>query len=81
MNHTASSIYDSETYDDFPTYVWNENFDVYQFSEDIDNCNSSSWDKVKGAICTKLRIPSRLAGCKFFPLGLVGSWIFADKMT
>jgi len=78
MNQTASLAYDTETYDDFPNYDWNENFDIDGFARTIENYNENIWTSVKDAICGKLGINSRRSGCKpsfapFLPLDTVAN--------
>jgi len=54
--------HDTCTYDEYPSYSWNENFDIDQFAQALDHSNTSHWDKVKSAICRKLGIPETLGG-------------------
>lgn len=60
----SSMAYDPDTYDDIPTYEWDENFDVGNFERTILQYNDRLWTLVRQAICTKLSIPIRMTGCK-----------------
>lgn len=68
MNQTASLAYDSDTYDDFPNYKWDERFNVDIFAENIDTHNIELWAKVKEAICGKLNTAGRWVGCELLLL-------------
>lgn len=71
MGSTASLVYDPETYDDFPAYMWDARFDVDQFARTIEEYNADLWATVKVAICGKLGIPFQIGGCKLFFLACV----------
>ena len=64
MDQTAALSYDPSSYDDIPTYVWNQNFDTRRFEDTIEQCNNDIWSLLKGAICDKLGVPARMSGCK-----------------
>ena len=67
----ASMVYDPETYDDIPTYVWDENFRIDDFMLTIDSYNNNLWTNVRMAICEKLGIFPRMTGCEYpVPLDL-----------
>ena len=64
--HSQSSVaYDPSTYDDVPTYVWDENFNLDDFELTIEEYNNRLWANVQKAICSKLGVPMRMSGCKF----------------
>ena len=61
----SSMLYDLESYDDNPTYVWDESFRVGDFERTIESYNNASlWADVRIAICEKLGIPTRMSGCE-----------------
>lgn len=60
----ASTVYDAETYDDLPTYTWNESLDLDSFVREIDLGNDRLFGCLRTAICEKLGIDFRLQGCK-----------------
>lgn len=62
-SHTSRSYY-PETYDDIPTYVWDESFRVDDFERTIESYNNGLWARVRTAICAKLGIPTRTIGCE-----------------
>ena len=64
MDQTAALAYDPESYDDIPTYVWNENFDIQRFEDTIEQSNNDIWSNFKRALCGKLGVPIRTSGCK-----------------
>jgi len=65
MTETASLVYDPDTYDDIPTYDWNERFDPANFSITINIHNNALWQVVREAICGKLGIvPTPMDGCE-----------------
>ena len=72
MQMTDSFINHTETYDDNPTYQWDERFSIDSFAQDIDTYNDELWYNVRIAICGKLGIPLRNGGCKLAPLVFVG---------
>ena len=61
----SSMLYDLESYDDNPTYVWDESFRIDDFERTIESYNNASlWADVRIAICEKLGIPTRMSGCE-----------------
>ena len=61
----SSMLYDLESYDDNPTYVWDEGFRTDDFERTIESYNHASlWADVRIAICGKLGIPTRMSGCE-----------------
>ena len=64
LDSSTSMSYDPETYDDFPGYVWDENFRIDDLEQTIEMCNNRLWGRVQIAICGKLGIPVRRTGCK-----------------
>jgi len=81
MAATASLTYDPDTYDDVPTYEWNQKFNPGSFSRVIQVYNDELWQMVKEAICEKLGItPARTGGCKCTPRGCHLSAIVPAKM-
>ena len=60
----ASVVYDADTYDDIPTYVWDENFSANELENAILRYNDNLWTLVRESICAKLGIPARMTGCK-----------------
>lgn len=63
-NSQTSMAYDPETYDDIPSYVWDETFRIDDFENTIESYNDSLWANVQTAICGKLGIPTRRNGCE-----------------
>lgn len=61
----AEKEYDPETYDDTPTYAWDENFRIDDLECTIESYNNSLWANVQMAICGKLGISTRVQGCEF----------------
>ena len=59
---TSSIDYDSQSYDDLPTYDWGVTFDVGNFVGQIEGYSNLLWTDVKEAICCKLGIPFRPRG-------------------
>ena len=60
----------TETYDDTPTYTWDENFSIRDLELTIETSNDELWANAQNAICGKLGIPTRTTGCKlvsFYP--------------
>lgn len=64
LESQTSMVYDADTYDDIPTYVWNENFSVDELESAILRYNDRLWTLVRTSICAKLGIPTRMTGCK-----------------
>ena len=64
LESQTSMAYDPETYDDIPTYVWDEDFRTDDFERTIESYNNGLWGKVRKAICRKLGIPIRINGCE-----------------
>ena len=64
MQMTTSLMYDPDTYDDIPTYQWDERFSIDSFARTIDRYNDELWYTVRRAICGKLGIPFKHGGCK-----------------
>lgn len=64
LESQTSMAYDPETYDDIPTYVWDEDFRIDDFERTIESYNNCLWAKVRKAICGKLGIPTRMTGCE-----------------
>ena len=67
LDATGSSVsmeYDPLTYDDLPTYTWDENFRLDDFERTIEWYNNNLWSNVQSAICEKLGIPLRMTGCE-----------------
>ena len=64
MDSSTILAYDPETYDDIPTYEWNEDFRVDDLKRTIEFYNDSLWFHVRVAICGKLGIPMRDTGCE-----------------
>lgn len=60
--------YDLGNYDDLPTYEWNSQFQIRNFTEAIENHNNELFDNLKQAIMVRLSgiTPDpRLRGCKW----------------
>lgn len=64
LDSQTSMAYDPETYDDIPTYVWDEDFRIDDFERTIESYNNGLWANVRKAICGKLGIPTRINGCE-----------------
>ena len=64
LGNSTSMTYDPITYDDIPTYVWDEDFRIDDFEQTIEWYNNILWANVQTAICGKLGIPTRATGCK-----------------
>ncbi|CAF9940224.1 MAG: hypothetical protein ALECFALPRED_008485 [Alectoria fallacina] len=62
LDSQTSMAYDPETYDDIPTYVWDEDFRIDDFERTIESYNNGLWANVRKAICGKLGIPTRING-------------------
>ena len=60
----ASTVYDPDTYDDLPTYQWDETLNLDRFAQAIDDSNNRLFGRLKVAICHKLSIGFRSAGCE-----------------
>ena len=60
----TSMAYDPATYDDNPTYVWDESFRVDDFELRIESYNNHLWANVQTTICGRLGIPTRWQGCE-----------------
>lgn len=64
--HSQTSMaYEPATYNDNPTYVWDETFRIDTFEQMIELYNNHLWANVQMAICGKLGIPVRPNGCEF----------------
>ena len=59
-----SLVYDPRTYDDFPDYSWDEEFNIDTLEAEIERNNNRLWGKVRTAICYKLGIPFTPSGCE-----------------
>lgn len=68
LDFQTSMAYDPETYDDIPTYVWDENFRIDDLERAIESYNDGLWLNVRVAICGKLGIPTRITGCESYLL-------------
>ena len=66
MDFQTSIAYDPDTYDNVPTYVWDENFSVDELESTIVHYNDRLWALVRATICGKLGIPTRMTGCESF---------------
>ena len=64
----TSMAYDPETYDDNPTYEWDEFFRIDDFEQRIESYNNHLWANIQTTICGKLGIPTRWQGCESPPL-------------
>ena len=64
LNRPATMDYDGESYDDLPTYSWDENFKIDALERKIESCNNDLWGNVQKAICRKLGIAARTSGCE-----------------
>ena len=66
----TSTVYDPDTYDDTPQYVWDEGFRADVFARRIDTDNDKLFGDLRRAICDKLQIPYQQSGCKC-PLSII----------
>ena len=79
LDKSSSIGYDPDTYDDFPSYVWDENFRIDNLERTIESCNNGLWGSVQMAICGKLGIPFRPTGCESIFQGIAR--VFHDYTT
>lgn len=64
LGSLTSMMYDPQTYDDIPIYLWDESFSLDDFEVMIEVHNDNLWRNVRMAICGKLGIPPRMNGCE-----------------
>ncbi len=60
----TSLAYDPESYDDLPTYSWDEDLDLDSFAKEIDLGNDNLFGFLRILICGKLGINVRQGGCE-----------------
>ena len=66
--NSTSLAYDPRTYDDFPDYLWDQDFTIDDLENQIELSNNELWGNVKRAICYKLGISFSSAGCESLSL-------------
>ena len=65
MTRFASLAYDPESYDDLPSYLWNEDLDLDSFAREIVSGNDELFGSLEFALSDRLGIDLRRSGCEF----------------
>lgn len=81
LNTEIDFAYDTQEYDDIPTYDWGETFDISDFAHAIDRSNDELWAYMKAAICRKLGIPARSGGYAYYSTRRIRRYVYGPDLT